>query len=78
MASGKPIFLEKPMATTLKGAAAIVKAADFPTALFLQIGLQYRYKGAVHRKHFKRFSLTGPSGTIKTISMSEYRPPFFR
>ena len=43
MRSGKPIFLEKPMATTLVDADAIVKANDaYPS--FIQIGLQYRYK----------------------------------
>ena len=74
MASGKPIFLEKPMATTLKGAAAIVKAADSYSS-FLQIGLQYRYK-AQYIEAFQEVQSHGSIGTIKTISMSEYRPPF--
>ena len=43
MASGKAIFLEKPMATTLSDAAATVALArDYQS--FVQIGLQYRYK----------------------------------
>ena len=41
--SGKHIFLEKPMATTVQDAYEIQKiAADSPAVL--QIGLQYRYK----------------------------------
>lgn len=72
--SGKPIFLEKPMATTLADARRIVEiAADYPS--FIQVGLQYRYKApyveALHEA-FKRRSIGG----IKTIGMSEYRPPF--
>ena len=74
MASGKPIFLEKPMATTLKDAADIVKASDSYSS-FLQIGLQYRYK-AQYTEAFQEVQSRGSIGTIKTISMSEYRPPF--
>ena len=47
MTSGKPIFLEKPMATDLQDAAAIVRADD-AYASFIQIGLQYRYKPQYH------------------------------
>ncbi len=74
MASGKAIFLEKPMATTLGDAAATVALArDYQS--FIQIGLQYRYKAQyVESLHetLERRSL----GEIKMISMSEYRPPF--
>lgn len=74
MKSGKPLFLEKPMATTLADAAQTVRLArDY--ASFVQIGLQYRYKAqyveALHEA-LGRKSL----GVIKTISMSEHRPPF--
>jgi myo-inositol 2-dehydrogenase/D-chiro-inositol 1-dehydrogenase len=41
--SGKNIFLEKPMATTVKDAYEIMQIAQRYPAL-LQIGLQYRYK----------------------------------
>ena len=72
--SGKPIFLEKPMATTMEDAAEIVKLARDYSA-FIQIGLQYRFKAqyveALHEV-LTRKSL----GLVKTISMSEYRPPF--
>lgn len=74
MTSGKPIFLEKPMATDLQDAAAMVKAAD-EYASFIQIGLQYRYKPQyveAFAEALERRSL----GAIKTISVSEYRPPF--
>ena len=72
--SGKPILLEKPMATTLADAAGIVEiASQYPS--FIQAGLQYRYKAMyVEARHeaLQRQSL----GDVKTISMSEYRPPF--
>ena len=72
--SGKPIFLEKPMATTLEDAGRIVDiAAAYPS--FIQVGLQYRYKAPyIEARHetLARRSL----GEVSTISMSEYRPPF--
>ena len=74
MRSGKPIFLEKPMATTLVDADAIVKANDaYPS--FIQIGLQYRYK-AQYIEAFHEVQQRTSVGVIKTITMSEYRPPF--
>ena len=74
MQSGKPIFLEKPMATDLQDAAAIVRA-DESYASFIQIGLQYRYKPQYLEALAE--ALTRRSiGQIKTISVSEYRPPF--
>ena len=74
MQSGKPIFLEKPMATTLVDADAIVKANDaYPS--FIQIGLQYRYK-AQYIEAFHEVQQRTSVGVVKTISMSEYRPPF--
>jgi myo-inositol 2-dehydrogenase/D-chiro-inositol 1-dehydrogenase len=74
MRSGKPIFLEKPMATTLVDADAIVKANDaYPS--FIQIGLQYRYK-AQYIEAFHEVQQSTSVGVVKTISMSEYRPPF--
>jgi myo-inositol 2-dehydrogenase/D-chiro-inositol 1-dehydrogenase len=72
--SGKHIFLEKPMATTLPDAYEIMKIAeDYPSVL--QIGLQYRYKAmyveAIHEAQ-ERKSL----GDIKMISILEHRIPF--
>lgn len=74
MQSGKPIFLEKPMATTVEDAAEIVRLVnDYPA--FVQIGLQYRYKAAyAEARHevLERASV----GKVRTLAMSEYRPPF--
>lgn len=72
--SGKHIFLEKPMATTIPDAYEIMKIANEYTAV-LQIGLQYRYKAmyneAIHEV-FSRKSL----GNIKMIQIQEHRIPF--
>jgi len=72
--SGKPIFLEKPMATTVTDARRIVELArNYPA--FVQVGLQYRYKAPyVEAQHEVRERRS--IGDVKTISMSEYRPPF--
>ncbi len=72
--SGKHIFLEKPMATTVADAYEILKISqDYPAAL--QIGLQYRYKAmyveAIHEAQ-ERKSL----GDIKMVSILEHRFPF--
>ena len=72
--SGKPIFLEKPMATDLGDAAAIVAMADAYVS-FIQIGLQYRYK-AQYIEAFYEVQARRSLGAVKTISLSEYRPPF--
>ena len=74
MESKKPIFLEKPMATTIEDASEIVRLVDgYPS--FIQIGLQYRYKAqyveAIHEA-LERKTI----GDLKTISISEHRPPF--
>ena len=72
--SGKHIFLEKPMATTVADAYEILKIAqNYPAVL--QIGLQYRYKAmyveAIHEAQ-ERKSL----GDLKMISILEHRFPF--
>lgn len=72
--SGKHIFLEKPMATTVPDAYEILKISQKYPAV-LQIGLQYRYKAmyveAIHEAQ-ERKSL----GDIKMISILEHRFPF--
>ena len=74
METGKPIFLEKPMATSIEDAKSIIDACEGYEA-FVQLGLQYRYKSqyveALHELK-QRKSL----GSLKTISLSEHRPPF--
>lgn len=72
--SGKPLFVEKPMATTLADAAQIVRIANAYDS-FIQIGLQYRYK-AQYVEAFHEILARASLGGVKTISMSEYRPPF--
>ena len=74
MASSKPIFLEKPMATELQDAAAIV-AMSATYSSFIQIGLQYRYK-AQYVEAFHEALERRSLGAVKTISVSEHRPPF--
>ena len=72
--SGKAIFLEKPMATTIDDAKRIVEVAN-DYGSFVQVGLQYRYKAPyVEARHevLERGSL----GAVRMLSMSEYRPPF--
>lgn len=74
MDSGKHIFLEKPMATTIKDANEILQLAkEYPA--ILQIGLQYRYKSmyveAIHEA-FDRKSI----GDIKMVNIIEHRIPF--
>ena len=72
--SGKPIFLEKPMATDLQDAAATVAIDDaYPS--FIQIGLQYRYKAQYIEAFYEALSRQS-LGEVKTIAVSEYRPPF--
>lgn len=72
--SGKHIFLEKPMATTVRDAYEIMKIAESYPAL-LQIGLQYRYKTmyaeSIHEA-LERKSL----GEIKMVNIAEHRIPF--
>lgn len=72
-ASGKPIFLEKPMATTLDDALYLAQAAlTYPAPI--QLGMQYRYKSQYQLalSALKRNEL----GSVKMISLCEYRPPF--
>lgn len=74
MESGKHIFLEKPMATTVQDANQILQLAkEYPA--ILQIGLQYRYKPmyveAIH-EGLERKAI----GDIKMINIVEHRLPF--
>jgi len=72
--TGKPLFVEKPIATSLVDAARIVEQArDY--AGFIQIGMQYRYKSQ-YTEAFRETKQRNALGAVKTISMSEYRPPF--
>lgn len=72
--SGKPILLEKPMATTLADAFEIMERARGYASVF-QVGLQYRYKPiyveAIHEALVRR-----SVGEIKSMSIFEHRIPF--
>ncbi|MFT4886558.1 MAG: putative dehydrogenase [Pseudohongiellaceae bacterium] len=72
--SGKGVFVEKPMATSLIEAAKIVGMAQ-RYSNFIQLGMQYRYKSQ-YSQAFHLIKTKGELGDIKTVSMSEYRPPF--
>ena len=74
MESGKHIFLEKPMATTVQDANQILQLAkEYPA--ILQIGLQYRYKPmyveTIH-EGLERKAI----GDIKMVNIVEHRLPF--
>lgn len=72
--SGKGIFVEKPMATNLIEAAKIAGMAQ-RYSNFVQLGMQYRYKSQ-YSEAFHLIKSKGMLGDVKTISMSEHRPPF--
>ena len=72
--SGKPIFVEKPMATTLADAAEIFHISEHYQS-FIQIGLQYRFK-CQYIEAYHELLNRKVIGDVQTISMSEYRPPF--
>jgi myo-inositol 2-dehydrogenase/D-chiro-inositol 1-dehydrogenase len=74
MESGKHIFLEKPMATTVQDANQILQLANEYPAI-LQIGLQYRFKPmyveAIHEGLVRK-----AIGDIKMVNIVEHRLPF--
>lgn len=72
--SGKPILLEKPMATSLPDAYRILKIGREYSSL-LQVGLQYRYK-AIYQEAIASAKVQAALGNIKTIFLQEHRPPF--
>jgi predicted dehydrogenase len=72
--SGKHVFLEKPMATTVADAYEIVKIAkDYPAVL--QIGLQYRYKAMYVETIYEALERKSV-GDIKMVNIVEHRIPF--
>ena len=74
MKTDKPIFLEKPMATSLTDAQRMVTMAEAYPA-FVQLGMQYRFK-AQYVDAFHAIRVQKALGTVRTVAMSEYRPPF--
>jgi predicted dehydrogenase len=72
--SGKHIFLEKPMATTIADAYEMLQISkSYPSVL--QIGLQYRYK-AMYVEAIHEAQARAALGEIKTITILEHRIPF--
>ncbi|TVQ24452.1 MAG: gfo/Idh/MocA family oxidoreductase [Spirochaetaceae bacterium] len=72
--NGKPVFLEKPMATTVADAASIVRMVRGKGAA-VQVGLQYRYK-AIYREAIEETLNRGSIGDVKNIAIREHRIPF--
>jgi len=72
--SGKHIFLEKPMATTVKDAYEIMKIAERYPAV-LQIGLQYRFKSMYVESIYEALERHSV-GEIKMVNITEHRVPF--
>jgi Predicted dehydrogenases and related proteins len=71
--SGKPIFLEKPMATTVADALYLVERTQH-YASPVQVGMQYRFKS---QYQLALAALDrGDLGTVHTVALCEYRPPF--
>jgi predicted dehydrogenase len=69
----KPIFLEKPMATTLEDAIYLAEASlSYPSSILL--GMQYRYKSQ-YQLALNAIN-KGDVGSVKMISLCEYRPAF--
>jgi predicted dehydrogenase len=73
LAAGKPIYLEKPMATTIGDCERIMEAAR-RTGVPLMVGLQLRYSG-VYRK-VKELIDQGAIGQVRMIWCKEFRIPF--
>ena len=74
--TAKPLFIEKPMAIRLDDARSMLLLADeYPS--FIQLGMQYRFKSQ-YVEAFHEIKERNSLGAIKTITMSEYRPPFLK
>ena len=72
--AGTPVYLEKPMATTVADAADIVKLTRKRDAR-VQVGLQYRYKATI-REAIDAIRLRGVVGSPKLLCIREHRIPF--
>jgi myo-inositol 2-dehydrogenase / D-chiro-inositol 1-dehydrogenase len=72
--SGKPILLEKPIATTLRDAYTVARIAETYPATF-QLGLQYRYKSMYAEAIYETLNRRS-IGDVKLIGIQEHRIPF--
>lgn len=71
---GKPILLEKPMATTLSDAFQVVDLARHHPGV-IQLGMQYRFKSQ-YVEAFRAVKEQCALGRVHTVALAEYRPPF--
>jgi predicted dehydrogenase len=71
---GKPILLEKPIATTLADAYAIVALAEAHPAP-VQLGLQYRFK-SIYTEALAETQVRRSIGQVHMIQIAEHRIPF--
>ncbi len=70
----KAIFVEKPIATDVADACAVVKLLEAHGRV-VRIGLQYRYK-AVYQEAIAEVFNRGAVGSVKSVAMVEHRFPF--
>ena len=74
LASGKALFLEKPIATTVADAFEVCRlAAQHPQPV--RLGLQYRYK-AIYAEAIDEVFRRRSVGAVHSVSMLEHRFPF--
>ena len=72
--SGKAVFLEKPIATTVADAYELCRLAAEHTSPF-RFGLQYRYK-SVYAEALTEVFERGSLGQVHSVNMLEHRFPF--
>ena len=72
--SGKAIFLEKPIATTVADAYEVCRLASEHDKV-VRFGLQYRYK-AIYAEAIDEVFRRGSVGRVQNITMAEHRFPF--
>ena len=72
--TGKPIYLEKPMAHTLQDAWRLLcESENHPSPI--HIGLQYRYK-SIYKTLLNDLKNNNDIGKPLMLTINEYRPPF--
>ncbi len=72
--SGKAIFLEKPIATTVADAYEVCRLANAHEHV-VRFGLQYRYK-AIYAEAIDEVFRRGSIGQVHNLTMAEHRFPF--
>ena len=72
--SGKAVFLEKPIATTLADALEISNLSEHHQ-LNLHIGLQYRFK-SIYAEAIREVFTLSAVGEVQQVNLAEHRFPF--